>query len=223
MTIRTAARPLVSLALFGALSLSYGCDSGSDDGDTDGGSSTSGAEGSTTATTETPTTGTPTTGTPTTGTTDDSDGSSSTGEGDGSTSGSTGEGDGSTSTGSTGEALIGYSDIVGVYTDGFGTHTLTEATWELDYDRTPLGTQGVEQVNDDERWVAGFFDGDDSVWLPGYSRFDWDFDENGVLRYCQQGSGSKTIEDAIAAPASDREDFEGEGCGGFSWSSLEPL
>ncbi len=209
MTIRTAARPLVSLALLGALSFSYGCDSGSDGGDSDGGSSTSGAEGSTGATTETPTTGTPTT--------DDSDGSSSSGEG---SSGSTGEGDGSSSTG---EALIGIADVAGTYIETYGpgpdefqTHTVTATEWTTDFGGgAGMGVLTYEEVDDVARWVAG----DDGAGT--FSRYDWEIDGDGNLRYCTAVFGAETLEAAIAAPPSNRDDLDGTGCAeAFPWSLL---
>lgn len=219
---RIAARPL---ALTAALLLFPACDSGDGDGGgTDTDASTSGTTEPSTSTSG-PTTTTTGSGTTTTATTTaaetGSSGSeeSSTGS-EGSSSGSeTGEESGSSSTG--GEA-VGYDDLYGDYGDGFGTHTISAESWSLTYPDTPVGAQSIDEVNDEERWVAGYFDGDESVWLIGYSRFDWDFDDAGILRYCQLGSGSETLQAAIDAPASDRTDFDGVGCNGFSWSALEP-
>lgn len=214
---RIAARPL---ALTAALLLFPACDSGDGDGGTDTDASTSGTTEPGTSTTgpDTTTTGSGTTTTATT-TAAETGSSGSEESSTGSEGSSSGSESGSSSTGGEG---VGYADLYGEYGDGFGTHTLSAESWSLTYPDTPVGAQSIDEVNDEERWVAGYFDGDESVWLIGYSRFDWDFDDAGILRYCQLGSGSKTLQAAIDAPASDRTDFDGVGCNGFSWSALEP-
>lgn len=219
MLQRIAALPLALSALF-----LFACDDGGEDG-TDGSTgdvATTTDPGTATADSTTTDDDSSTTTDDDSTTTTDDDSTAGTGEDESSTgledSSSSGEG-----SSSTGEATIGYADLYGEYTDGFGTQVLTAESWTLEYPRTPIGTQAVEVVDDEMRFIAGFFDGDESIWLPGYSRFEWDFDSDGVLRYCQVGSGSETLKDALAVRSPDREDFDGVGCGGFAWSALTPV
>ncbi|MGH1343069.1 MAG: hypothetical protein ACRBN8_16025 [Nannocystales bacterium] len=213
---RSAARPL---ALTAALLFFPACDSGdSDGGGTDTDAATSGTTtdpGSTTnPATTTTASGTTTTDPGTTG------GESSTGSDSGS-SGSESGSSGSSESGSSssGGEAIGYADLYGDYDDNFGAfHTLSAESWSNTFPGFDAIVVATEEVNDDERWIAGLSMGG----LEGYERLDWDFDEDGQLRYCSGAFGEETLEDAVNAPPSDRTDFE-TGCGGgASWTVMTP-
>lgn len=216
---RIAARPL---ALTAALLLFPACDSGDGDGgETDTDASTSGTTepGTSTSGPDTTTTGS---GTTTTGTTTAAETGSSGSEesSTGSEGSSSGSESGEESSSSTGGEAVGYADLYGDYDDNFGAfHTLSEESWSNTYpDFDPI-VVAAEEVNDDERWIAGLSVGG----LEGYERLDWDFDDEGQLRYCSGAFGQETIEDAINAPPSDRTDFE-TGCGGgASWTIMTPV
>lgn len=216
MLQRIAALPLALSALF-----LFACDDGGDDGN----AGTDGSTGDVTTTTDPGTTTDPSTttvpGTSTDdSTTDDSTTDDSTTDGESSTGddGSTG-GDGSSSTG---DVAIGIADVAGTYIETYGpgktdfqTHIVTATDWTIDFGEFGMAVHTYEQINDEERWVAGD-EGDGT-----YTRYDWDLDDDGNLRYCTAVFGAATLQDAIDAPASDRDDFDGVGCGGmFPWSLL---
>lgn len=216
---RIAARPL---ALTAALLLFPACDSGDGDGGgTDTDASTSGTTEPSTSTTApaTTTTGSGTTTTATTTTTADE--SSSTGDESGSSgdeSGSSGDESGSSSSG---ERLVGIADIAGTYIETWGAgktdffpHEVEADSWMIDFGQG-MSLLTYEEIDDEARWVAGN-DGPGS-----YTRYDWDFDADGNLRYCSAIIAAETLQDAIDAPASDRSDFDGVGCAEtFPWSLL---
>ena len=217
---RLAARPLVLTASLFLFTVT-GCDA---DGEgtpppTDIESGSTGASSSTSA-------GATTSGAGTT----DGDGSSSgssaaesgtaessTGAAESSSSG----GEDTDATDSTGEAEVGYADLAGEYVEpfpgGMTLHTLSADAWVIDYGTGPI-SQAVAQIDDEARWVVLE---DDT--LGTFSRNDWTFDDEGVLRYCTGAFGAESIEAAITAPSSDAGDLDGTGCGGmFPWSALEP-
>jgi len=206
---RIAARPLVLTA---ALFLLPGCDDGGGDApqtniegtSTGGGSSSTGEE----STGEDATTG------------EDGSTSGSSGEAESSTGTPGGSSSGGEDTDSTGDVAIGYADLAGDYVEpypgGMTLHTLSAEIWIVDYGTGPL-EQSVVQIDDDARWVVLEDAGT-------YSRNDWTFDDEGVLRYCTGAYGAESAEAAVAAPMSDARDLDGTGCGGmFPWSTLEPV
>ncbi len=215
MLQRIAALPLALSALF-----LFGCDDGGDDGN----AGTDGSTGDVATATDPGTTTEPATttepGTTTVpGTTDDSTSSgraeSSTGfEGGSSSSG----GEGSSSTG---QDAIGIADVAGTYIETYGpgkmdfqTHIVTATDWTIDFG-SGIGVNTYEEIDDEQRWVAG----NDGAGT--YTRYDWGLDDDGNLRYCTAVFGAETLQAAIDAPPSDREDFDGVGCGGmFPWSLL---
>ncbi len=232
MHYRSAARPHLCTALLCALLLPVACDDDSD-GDTDG-AETGGdtdpagsmsttdptsATASTTDPTSDPTDPTGSSTDPTTGPTTSDDTTGSTG-GDSSTGGD--DSSGSDGTSSTGEAGLTLDDIVGMYTepDGAGglfPHEITLQSWTIDF---PGFTSVVtfEQIDDDAQWIAGE-ENDGGT----YTRYDWAIDGDDNLRYCAATFAEETLQEAIDAPPSDRDDFDGTGCGGaFPWSLLSP-
>lgn len=214
---RSAARPL---ALTAALLLFPACDSGDSDGtstDTDADASTSGeTTGGASTTDPGTTTGTGTTTDP--GTTTDESSTGSDESSSGSESGSSGSESGSSSSG--GDA-VGIADVAGTYIETYGkgkndfqTHDVTASDWTIDFGMG-IGVMTYEEIDDEARWVAG----NDGAGT--YTRYDWDLDGDGNLRYCAAVFGAETLEDAIDAAPSDRGDFDGVGCAGtFPWSLL---
>ena len=219
---RTAARPLV---LTVALSLSLAaCDDGEDGSNsvtaTDGDGTSTTGDDSTTAPGTTTTTPDPTTTGDTTGDAESTTGSAESSTGD-ETTGDETTGDESSS--STGTQAIGIADVVGTYIETYGpgktdfqTHIVAVDTWTIDFGGDfGMAVHTYEEVNDNERWVAGA-DGAGT-----YTRYDWDIDDDGNLRYCSAAYQAATLQDAIDAPPSDRDDLDGIGCGGaFPWSVL---
>jgi hypothetical protein len=218
MLQRIAALPLALSAVF-----LFACDDGGDDGN----AGTDGSTGDVTTTTDPGTTTDPSTTTVPGTSTDDSTTDDSTTD-DSTTDGESSTGDdGSSSTGgdgssSTGDVAIGIADVAGTYIETYGpgktdfqTHIVTATDWTIDFGEFGMAVHTYEQINNEERWVAGD-EGDGT-----YTRYDWDLDDDGNLRYCTAVFGAATLQDAIDAPASDRDDFDGVGCGGmFPWSLL---
>lgn len=212
---RSAALPLAFSSLF-----LLACDEGGDDVN----AGTEGSTGEPTSTTDGATSDPGTTTAPGTtaepGTT--TGGSTSGAPQDESSTGfesSSSAGDGSSSTG---EEAIGIADAAGTYIETFGpgktdfqTHIVTAADWTINFGEFGMAVMTYEEVDDVERWVAG----DDGAGT--YTRYDWDFDDDGNLRYCVAIFEAETIQDAINAPPSNRDDFDGTGCAGsFPWSLL---
>lgn len=137
---------------------------------------------------------------------------------DGSSSNASTEGDASTDAGDTtdgdttaGEALA----IGGTWADDFGgMHEITDITWVQTYgpDAYPYTIASYDNA---ERIVIAEDDGD-MTW----SKFEWTYDGDDVLYYCQSAFGEDSAEDAMAAPAADPADPAASGCGGFAWSRL---
>ena len=60
-------------------------------------------------------------------------------------------------------------------------------------------------------------------WSPGlWSRFDWAWDGDGALWFCQTAYAAATEAEARATPAADPTSPSTGGCGGFSWTRLDP-
>lgn len=211
---RIAALPLALSSLF-----LFSCDDGGDEGN----AGTDGSTGAVTATTGADSSSTDPGSTSGASTTDESTtDASTTTEGDGSTGlgSSSGEESGGSSTGA---ALDGISDVAGTYIETYGpgkkdfqTHIVTGDTWTIDFGGDfGMSVLTYEEVDDQARWVAG----DDGAGT--FARYDWDIDGDGNLRYCSAVFGAETLQAAIDAPPSDRDDLDGVGCGGmFAWSLL---
>jgi hypothetical protein len=136
---------------------------------------------------------------------------------DGSSSSTATEGgettDGDTTTGDTtaGDALA----INGTWADDFGgVHEITDDAWIQTYgpDAYPYTIASYDNA---ERVVIAEDDGD-MTW----SKFEWTYDGDDVLYYCQSAFGEASAEDAAAAPDADPAEPAASGCGGFAWSRL---
>ncbi len=74
----------------------------------------------------------------------------------------------------------------------------------------------------DAGWVVAQ-NAESNEWNPGmWSRFDWAWDSEGALWYCQTAYAAASEADALATPAADATDPSTGGCGAFSWTGLEP-
>jgi hypothetical protein len=65
---------------------------------------------------------------------------------------------------------------------------------------------------------------DEDTYSPGlWSRFDWTWDADGELYYCQSVYDAETEEAAVEGDdASDASELDA-GCAGFSWTMLSPM
>jgi hypothetical protein len=102
------------------------------------------------------------------------------------------------------------SAIHGDWTDNWGgRHDVSSFSWN---DNT------ITQNNNDEQWAVA--QNGASSWSPGlWSKYDWAWNDEGELYYCQSTYNAETEEDALAAESADADDLVA-GCGGFSWSEM---
>ena len=108
--------------------------------------------------------------------------------------------------------------ITGGWTDSWGsTHAINAFRWAIDFSFFE-----VSQADDGAGWLVAQ-NGLANEWNPGlWSRFDWTWDAEGALWYCQTAYDAATEADALATPAADAADPAAGGCGGFTWTSLTP-
>ena len=106
--------------------------------------------------------------------------------------------------------------INGAWVDGWGgTHDITAFVWVNDSSRYDISQ------TDATAWLVAQ-NGSDNAWNPGmWSRFDWTWDGDGLLWYCQTAYAAATEADALATPAADATDPATTGCGSFPWTSME--
>ena len=97
-----------------------------------------------------------------------------------------------------------------------------EGTWEDEWGGTQdvsafdWNGNAITQAHNDEGWLIAQ-NGPDS-WSPDlWSKYEWTWDEEGNLYYCQSTYDAETEEDAVSAARADAGDL-GAGCGGFGWT-----
>jgi hypothetical protein len=108
--------------------------------------------------------------------------------------------------------------IGGVWTDAWGgSHFIDAFAWRYEFT-----VYSVTEANDAEGWLVAQ-NAATNEWNPGlWSRFDWTWDGDGLLWYCQTAYAAESEEAARATPAADPADPGTTGCGGFSWTSMSP-
>ncbi len=112
-------------------------------------------------------------------------------------------------------------EIIGSYTDGFGgTHDITEATWTQGGFGDP-SVFHIETFENGSDYLIAENDAANAFSAGLWSRFDWTI-VDGATWFCQTTFDAADAEAAMAVPAADSTDLEGEGCGGFAWSELTP-
>jgi hypothetical protein len=84
-----------------------------------------------------------------------------------------------------------------------------------------LGSFAIAEYNNDEMWLVAQ-NAESNMYNPGlWSRFDWTWDTDNNLYYCQSVYDGPTIDDAKAGSANP--DDLMMGCGGmFPWTKLIP-
>lgn len=118
----------------------------------------------------------------------------------------------------------GDLEIIGNYDDNFGgSHTITSTTWTQDYSGS-ISIYQIESFSNNEDYLLGLGD-NSNAFNPGtYDRFDWTTFESS-LYYCTTAFGKTSAEDARTAGegVADTTDPSSSGCGGFSWTRLDPV
>ena len=106
--------------------------------------------------------------------------------------------------------------IDGDWLDGWGgTHSIDAFAWVSGSSRFDIA-----QADDAAGWLVAE-NAATNEWSPGlWSRFDWTWDTDGLLWYCQTAYAAETFEAARDTPAANAESPGTTGCGGFSWTSM---
>jgi hypothetical protein len=107
-------------------------------------------------------------------------------------------------------------EIAGGWSDGFGTHDITDTSWVSTYGRDVFPYTITQYDNDGDFAIAQ----DDAAGT--WTRYDWLFLDD-ELWYCTTAFGLASEDEAVATPAADGSDPANGGCAGFSWSPLTPL
>ena len=104
-------------------------------------------------------------------------------------------------------------DIDGDWTDTWGSdHAVTPFAWNANT---------ITVFDNDAMWAVAQNSADDP-WSPSlWSKYDWTWDADGELYYCQSTYNAETEELALEADRADAEDLAA-GCNGFSWSQMSP-
>jgi len=111
--------------------------------------------------------------------------------------------------------------IAGVWTDGFGTHTIDDA-WTQDYgDGSPL-IFVFDAYSNVDRWAVAQNDSDNAFNPDLFSRFEWTWTDEGTLAFCQSVFDAATADEARDAERANAGDLDA-GCAGFAWSTLDPV
>merc|ERR1740116_745386 len=114
-------------------------------------------------------------------------------------------------------------DFVGTFTDGSGTHTIGEQTWEHAYEGSMPSVFNFVSVNNDAFFAIAQNAADNAFNPSLYSRFDWLWTSTGLF-YCQSAFDAASQEAAEAVMRPDDSAPETSGCGGmFPWSKLTPV
>ena len=124
-------------------------------------------------------------------------------------------GDTDTETGTdtdTGEEALA---IIGDYTDEWGdNHSITAETWT-----NSAGVFHIEQWDNAATYLVAQNDAGNEFNPELWSRFDWTWDADEVLYYCQSVYDGASIDAALAGSA-DTADLAA-GCGGFAWTKMQ--
>ena len=109
-------------------------------------------------------------------------------------------------------------EIIGSWQDDFGSsHVITNTSWDSYDASTPVA---LTQYDNDGMYAVGQNHENDAFNPDLWSRFDWTWDADGDLWYCQSLFNGASEDDALDAPAADDADPTTGGCGGFAWSKL---
>ena len=111
--------------------------------------------------------------------------------------------------------------IAGMYTDGFGTHTVSSARWEMGGGFT--AGFAISRFDNAEGYALAQNDATNMFSPSAWSRFEW-FRVGATLYMCQGPFDAVSEAAAMTAPRADRSDPAMTGCGGnFPWSVLTSL
>jgi hypothetical protein len=111
--------------------------------------------------------------------------------------------------------------IAGSYTDGFGTHMVSNTRWEMGGGFT--AGFAISRFDNTEGYALAQNDATNMFSPSAWSRFEW-FRVGSTLYMCQGPFDAASEAAAMSAPRADRSNPSMTGCGGsFPWSVLTPL
>lgn len=129
-------------------------------------------------------------------------------------------------TGSDGTGTERGLEIVGQWVETFPgggeqTHTITEIDWTT---ISEFGTaiHHIDSYDNETDTLIAQADASNDFNPEAWGKFQWTWDGNGDLWYCQIVFDAATPQDAAAGPDADPSDPANGGCGGFPWSALTP-
>jgi len=107
-------------------------------------------------------------------------------------------------------------EIVGSWVDDWDTsHVITQDDWTM-----ATSVFNITQFDNDADFLVAQNDSDNDYNPDKWSRFDWT-EDGGDLYYCQIAYDADDEATAAADTSADSGDLD-TGCGGFSWSRLNP-
>lgn len=108
--------------------------------------------------------------------------------------------------------------ISGNYTDSYGgSHSISEAAWDMG----PNALFNITFFDNRGQFIVAQNDSNNTYFPDLWSRFDWLYDNNQNLYYCQSAYDAASEDDARTNVTANRGDLA-TGCGGFSWTQLLP-
>ena len=109
-------------------------------------------------------------------------------------------------------------EIAGSYTDSWGgTHEISNEAWGDGYG----STYAISQYDNDGDFLVAQNGSGNSYNPDLWSRFEWTWDGESNLYYCQIAFAEETEEGALGAASADPADLE-KGCNTFGWTQLIP-
>ncbi len=132
----------------------------------------------------------------------------------------------STSLGTTG-VTTGLTDepleIAGQWSDGFGEHDITSELWTISFEGSNPSLFTIVWYDNEIDTLVAQNDAQNDF-NPGlWSKFQWTYDGDDALWFCQVVFDAPTQADAEASPDADPSDPGAGGCGMFPWSPLTAL
>lgn len=111
--------------------------------------------------------------------------------------------------------------IAGTWNDNFGTTHIIDATSWSQANTYGESTFAILDFDNERGWAVAQ-NGSDNGFNPDlYSRFEW-VEVGPQIYFCQVLFDGATQEDAEKAGPADASDPATDGCGGYSWSELNP-
>lgn len=125
---------------------------------------------------------------------------------------------GNPNSGADSSASVEAPGIEGIYNDdGYFVDRITADTWYVD-----VSIFHIKVVNNVDMFLIAQNDASNAYYYSKWSRFDWAWDGNNVLNYCQTAYDAPTEQQALDTARANASDFN-NGCDGFSWSTLTPI